>query len=189
MSGPRSRYGRTYSGGSRNENVDTTYASRRYNYRSRSDMGNFVAASPRRYGSQTILDAPRPGPATSATRREALDNLQRELNNISRGSTMTRTARTMSPEAIPPPRLNRYTDVSRGYTSDTGAAHESMLSERYSNQRYQDYGTRSRLAQQRYADASTNGFSYSRSPNHLALPVYAYPREFSTDSGSIFDNY
>lgn len=52
---------------------------RRYNYRSRSDVG-----SPRRYASQTLLDGARPGPTTPHTRRDALQNLQRELDSLSR---------------------------------------------------------------------------------------------------------
>lgn len=55
-----------------------TYA-RRYNYRSRSDVG-----SPRRYASQTLLDGARPGPSTPHAKRDAIFTLQRELDTLSR---------------------------------------------------------------------------------------------------------
>ncbi|GMS87185.1 hypothetical protein PENTCL1PPCAC_9360, partial [Pristionchus entomophagus] len=53
--------------------------SRRYNYRSRSDVG-----SPRRYASQTLLDGARPGPSTPHAKRDAIHTLQRELDTLSR---------------------------------------------------------------------------------------------------------
>lgn len=52
---------------------------RRYNYRSRSDVG-----SPRRYASQTLLDGARPGPSTPHAKRDAIFTLQRELDTLSR---------------------------------------------------------------------------------------------------------
>ncbi|KAI6201513.1 hypothetical protein M3Y96_00850200 [Aphelenchoides besseyi] len=73
---------------------DTYSSSRRYNYRSRSDV-----ESPRRYASQTLLDGARPGPLTPHARRDALHSLQRELDSLSRSPDATR---------------------SPGYASDTG---------------------------------------------------------------------
>lgn len=55
-----------------------TYA-KRYNYRSRSDVG-----SPRRYASQTLLDGSRPGPSTPHAKRDALHTLTKELDSLSR---------------------------------------------------------------------------------------------------------
>ncbi|VDM43794.1 unnamed protein product [Toxocara canis] len=91
-----------------------TYA-RRYNYRSRSDMG-----SPRRYASQTLLDGTRPGPSTPHTRRDALHTLQRELDTLSR-----------SPDRL----------TSRGYSSDTGYMNDTIRSRArgYSNYDYDSY--------------------------------------------------
>jgi len=77
---------------------------RRYNYRSRSDMG-----SPRRYASQTLLDGSRPGPATPHARRDALHHLQRELDNLSSPDPRSATPRG-------------------GYGSDTGHLTESLRS-------------------------------------------------------------
>ncbi|RCN43892.1 hypothetical protein ANCCAN_10093 [Ancylostoma caninum] len=88
--------------------------SKRYNYRSRSDVG-----SPRRYASQTLLDGSRPGPSTPHARRDALSTLQRELDTLSR-----------SPDRSTP----------RGYTSDT--AYDTVRSKArggYSNYDYGDY--------------------------------------------------
>lgn len=78
--------------------------SRRYNYRSRSDVG-----SPRRYASQTLLDGARPGPTTPHTRRDALHTLQRELDNISRSPDVGGT------------RVG-------GYSSDTGYLNDTVRS-------------------------------------------------------------
>ena len=58
-------------------NTDTY--SKRYNYRSRSDVG-----SPRRYASQTLLDGSRPGPSTPHAKRDAIYTLQKELDTLSR---------------------------------------------------------------------------------------------------------
>lgn len=88
--------------------------SRRYNYRSRSDMG-----SPRRYASQTLLDGTRPGPSTPHTRRDALHTLQRELDTLSR-----------SPDRSTP----------RGYSSDTGYMNDTIRSRARGYSNY-DYGT------------------------------------------------
>ncbi len=80
------------------ERAQTTDAfSRRYNYRSRSDVG-----SPRRYASQTLLDGSRPGPTTPHARRDALHHLQRELDTLSRSPD----PRSATPRG--------------GYSSDTG---------------------------------------------------------------------
>lgn len=56
-----------------------TSSSRRYNYRSRSDVNQ-----DKRYASQTLLDGNRPGPIASSSRRDALHTLQRELDSLSR---------------------------------------------------------------------------------------------------------
>ncbi|VDN44256.1 unnamed protein product [Gongylonema pulchrum] len=92
--------------------ITDTY-SRRYTYRSRSDMG-----SPRRYASQTLLDGTRPGPSTPHTRRDALHTLQRELDTLSR-----------SPDRLTP----------RGYSSDTGYMNDTMRSRTRGYSNY-DYG-------------------------------------------------
>lgn len=76
-------------------------SSRRYNYRSRSDVD-----SPRRYTSQTLLDGARPGPITPHARRDALHSLQRELDSLSR-----------SPDAAA--RSAGYASDSGGYQNDT----------------------------------------------------------------------
>ncbi|VDN03313.1 unnamed protein product [Thelazia callipaeda] len=97
--------------------ITDTY-SRRYAYRSRSDMGG----SPRRYASHTILDGARPGPSTPHARRNALHTLQRELDTLSR-----------SPDRLTP----------RGYSSDTGYMNDTMRSRTraYSNYDYDTYQT------------------------------------------------
>ncbi|KIH68493.1 hypothetical protein ANCDUO_01167, partial [Ancylostoma duodenale] len=87
--------------------------SKRYNYRSRSDVG-----SPRRYASQTLLDGSRPGPSTPHARRDALSTLQRELDTLSR-----------SPDRSTP----------RGYTSDT--AYDTVRSKARGGYSNYDYDT------------------------------------------------
>lgn len=91
--------------------------SKRYNYRSRSDVG-----SPRRYASQTLLDGSRPGPSTPHARRDALSTLQRELDTLSR-----------SPDRSTP----------REYTSDTGNAYDTVRSKArgYSNYDYDTFSS------------------------------------------------
>lgn len=103
----RARYASGASYISRTSAMDrqgTDTYSKRYNYRSRSDVG-----SPRRYASQTLLDGARPGPTTPHTRRDALHTLQRELDSLSR-----------SPDAAA---------RAAGYSSDTGYL-DSMRSRR-----------------------------------------------------------
>ena len=85
--------------------------SKRYNYRSRSDVG-----SPRRYASQTLLDGSRPGPSTPHARKDALHTLQKELDTLSR-----------SPDRSTP----------RGYTSDNVYDTVRSKARGYSNY---DYG-------------------------------------------------
>ncbi len=109
--------------------------SRRYNYRSRSDMG-------RRAGSQTLLEGSRPGPTTPTWRREALETLQRELGSISR------TPRT----PVGASTARSGTDIARGYSSDTGYLNDTWRSgasgsrgpppvpARRREQQYYDYG-------------------------------------------------
>uniref|UniRef100_A0A0R3RL03 Uncharacterized protein n=1 Tax=Elaeophora elaphi TaxID=1147741 RepID=A0A0R3RL03_9BILA len=92
--------------------ITDTY-SRRYTYRSRSDMG-----SPRHYASQTLLDGTRPGPSTPHTRRDALHTLQRELDTLSR-----------SPDQL----------TARGYSSDTGYMNDTIRSRTRAYSNY-DYG-------------------------------------------------
>ncbi|CAB3401714.1 unnamed protein product [Caenorhabditis bovis] len=95
-----------------------TYA-KRYNYRSRSDVG-----SPRRYASQTLLDGSRPGPSTPHARRDALQTLQKELDTLSRSPDVRgATPRTAA-----------------GYTSDTNAYDTVRSKARgYSNYDYDTY--------------------------------------------------
>jgi hypothetical protein len=113
--------------------VDTF--SRRYNYRSRSDIGPGGLATPRRYASQTLLDGSRPGPTTPHWRRDALESLQRELDTLSRSPTTTAAA-------------DRSTPIARGYASDTGYMNDTIRSRTgvsghgYSNN--YDYGRRLR---------------------------------------------
>lgn len=98
------------------QGISDNYSSRRYNYRSRSDVG-----SPRRYASQTLLDGARPGPTTPHSRKDALQSLQRELDSLSR-----------SPAAA------------AGYNSDTAAmnnsTYESRLRQRPLRNAAYDYG-------------------------------------------------
>ena len=89
--------------------------SRRYNYRSRSDVG-----SPRRYASQTLLDGARPGPTTPHTRRDALHTLQRELDSLSRSPEVTGT------------RVG-------GYSSDTGYLNDTTRSKTRAATGYSNY--------------------------------------------------
>ncbi|CAJ0598951.1 unnamed protein product [Cylicocyclus nassatus] len=89
--------------------------SKRYNYRSRSDVG-----SPRRYASQTLLDGSRPGPSTPHARRDALSTLQRELDTLSR-----------SPDRSTP----------RGYTSDTAYDTVRSKARGYSNYDYDTFSS------------------------------------------------
>ena len=87
--------------------------SKRYNYRSRSDVG-----SPRRYASQSLLDGSRPGPSTPHVRKDALHTLQKELDTLSR-----------SPDRSTP----------RGYTSDTANVYDTVRSKARGYSNY-DYG-------------------------------------------------
>uniref|UniRef100_A0AC34QKY1 Fibronectin type-III domain-containing protein n=1 Tax=Panagrolaimus sp. JU765 TaxID=591449 RepID=A0AC34QKY1_9BILA len=130
----RSRYlsGTSYlSRASALDRQGTDTYSKRYNYRSRSDVG-----SPRRYASQTLLDGARPGPTTPHTRRDALHTLQRELDSLSR-----------SPDA----RVG-------GYSSDTGYLNDTMRSKTraatgYSNYDYDAYHS-AKSTEQRTATTS-----------------------------------
>ncbi|CAJ0579194.1 unnamed protein product, partial [Mesorhabditis spiculigera] len=101
-----------------------TYA-KRYNYRSRSDVG-----SPRRYASQTLLDASRPGPSTPHARRDALATLQRELDTLSR-----------SPG---------------GYASDSAAGYDSVRSKArgYSNYDYDTFRSSTQQQQQQQSSST-----------------------------------
>src|SRR5688572_17325043 len=89
--------------------------SKKYNYRSRSDVGG----SPRRYASQTLLDGARPGPTTPHTRKDALHSLQRELDSLSRSPDATATR-------------------AGGYSSDTGYLDSSRT--RKDQADYSSYG-------------------------------------------------
>lgn len=98
------------------------FSSRKYNYRSRSDVG-----SPRRYASQTLLDGARPGPTTPHSRKDALQSLQRELDSLSRS---------------PAGGASGVGGVAAGYNSDTGYL-ESSLANRSGSSRHRqayDYG-------------------------------------------------
>uniref|UniRef100_A0A7I5E8R5 Fibronectin type III domain protein n=2 Tax=Haemonchus contortus TaxID=6289 RepID=A0A7I5E8R5_HAECO len=126
--------------------------SKRYNYRSRSDVG-----SPRRYASQTLLDGSRPGPSTPHARRDALSTLQRELDTLSR-----------SPDRSTP----------RGYTSDTGNAYDTVRSKArgYSNYDYDTFSS-SRHHETRSSavggGGGTTGFT--------TVPTTRYSAKDSTD--------
>ncbi|CAI5445350.1 unnamed protein product [Caenorhabditis angaria] len=101
--------------------IGTDTYSKRYNYRSRSDVG-----SPRRYASQTLLDGSRPGPSTPHAKRDALHTLQKELDTLSRSS----------------PR------GAAGYTSDTNAYDTVRSRARgYSNYDYDTYQSSTRNIQ------------------------------------------
>lgn len=107
--------------GERQQGTDSF--SRRYNYRSRSDLGVGGITTPRRYASQTLLDGSRPGPTTPHWRRDALESLQRELDTLSRSPTTTTaaaggaTAATIAGRTTP-----------RGYSSDTGYMNDTVRS-------------------------------------------------------------
>ncbi|CDW52276.1 protein sidekick [Trichuris trichiura] len=78
--------------------------SRRYQYRSKSDLSSYNYTLPKRYPSQTILDGIRPGPVMPGARREAVETLQRELRaggidrapvgSISKGKYRTETSQS-----------------------------------------------------------------------------------------------
>uniref|UniRef100_A0A7E4VM27 Fibronectin type III domain protein n=1 Tax=Panagrellus redivivus TaxID=6233 RepID=A0A7E4VM27_PANRE len=131
--------------------------SKKYNYRSRSDIG-----SPRRYASQTLLDGTRPGPTTPHARRDALHSLQRELDNLSR-----------SPDAS----AARH----GGYSSDTGYLNDTIRSRArtatgYSNYDYDTYQSAARSSEQRTttstaataATTATSGVTGSTAANITA---------------------
>lgn len=112
--------------GTLRSNYDT-YSSRRYQYRSRSDLG----VTPRRYASQTLLDGARPGPpAHGSWRRDALESLQRELDTLSRSPVNTTGER----------RQGYTTSTARGYSSDTGYANENLQSRRQQTVTTEAYG-------------------------------------------------
>uniref|UniRef100_A0A158R407 t-SNARE coiled-coil homology domain-containing protein n=1 Tax=Syphacia muris TaxID=451379 RepID=A0A158R407_9BILA len=155
------------------ERSTTDTFSRRYNYRSRSDM-----ESPRRYASQTLLDGARPGPSTPHARRDALNTLQRELDTLSR-----------SPDRSTP----------HGYSSDTGYVNESMRNESsmrndssmrsrtrgYSNYDYDSYQTTRSEVKTTSPLTPTNGTRSIRYP--VSVPVrqgasssYSYRKESGT---------
>lgn len=110
----RSESRQRYNSGARQT---SDHYSRRYNYRSRSDVANELSGR-HRYHSQTLLEGARPGPTTPTWRRDALETLQREL-----------TARS--------PR-----DPNRGYSSDTGYLNDTWRSRRSGGRGYEnfDYG-------------------------------------------------
>ncbi|CAI4231782.1 unnamed protein product [Auanema sp. JU1783] len=108
--------------------------SKRYNYRSRSDVG-----SPRRYASQTLLDGSRPGPSTPHARRDALHTLQKELDNISR-----------SPDRATP----------RGYLSDNNqydTVRSKARGQGYSNYDYDSYSSSRQHEVRQTSSAVTGG--------------------------------
>lgn len=86
---------------------------------------------PRRYPSQTLLDGVRPGPATSAHHREAVETLQRELGSISRNRTPV-TSPTSGPSAAYRRAAAdaRAGELARGYSSDTGYLYDTYRSGR-----------------------------------------------------------
>ncbi|CAJ0941669.1 unnamed protein product, partial [Mesorhabditis belari] len=116
---------------------------RRYNYRSRSDMG-----SPRRYASQTLLDASRPGPSTPHARRDALATLQKELDTLSR-----------SPQG--------------GYASDSAAGYDSVRSKArgYSNYDYDTFQS----SQQQQSTSSTTQQQQTEAGGQTATSAVRYP--------------
>ncbi|ETN71312.1 fibronectin type III domain protein [Necator americanus] len=118
--------------------------SKRYNYRSRSDVG-----SPRRYASQTLLDGSRPGPSTPHARRDALSTLQRELDTLSR-----------SPDRSTP----------RGYTSDTAYDTVRSKARGYSNYDYVFPSLPMIAYEYRVVSfTSCHGFGYTAIPSRACL--------------------
>ena len=112
QSGTRGRYtsgtgGSYISRSSAADRFNTDTYSRRYNYRSRSDMGP-GGLTPRRYASQTLLDGSRPGPTTPHWRKDALETLQKELDTLSRSPAGDRSV--------------------KGYSSDTGYMNDTIRS-------------------------------------------------------------
>ncbi|EJD74869.1 hypothetical protein LOAG_17881 [Loa loa] len=134
--------------------ITDTY-SRRYTYRSRSDMG-----SPRHYASQTLLDGTRPGPSTPHIRRDALHTLQRELDTLSR-----------SPDQL----------TARGYSSDTGYMNDTMRSRTraYSNYDYDTYRSEMRSAETSGGVIGASGASASAGygPRATASTSFSARRE------------
>jgi hypothetical protein len=120
---------RSQTGTAGGHNTDT-YSSRRYHYRSRSDL----QPPPRRYASQTILDGARPGPTAGGGgtwRRDALENLQRELDTLSRSPVSPPDRRPVG-SARPP--IPGGTEFARGYSSDTGYMNDTVRSARSTTQ-------------------------------------------------------
>uniref|UniRef100_A0A914W0E7 Fibronectin type-III domain-containing protein n=1 Tax=Plectus sambesii TaxID=2011161 RepID=A0A914W0E7_9BILA len=157
-------------------NTDTF--SRRYNYRSRSDIGPGGLATPRRYASQTLLDGSRPGPTTPHWRRDALESLQRELDTLSRSPTTTGAA-------------DRSTPIARGYASDTGYMNDTIRSraggaaavgQGYSNYDYDSYQASRSHKSTTEARASSSTRGAASSPRYMA-PV-APPRTRSSASSA-----
>ncbi|ULU01578.1 hypothetical protein L3Y34_001716 [Caenorhabditis briggsae] len=113
-----------------------TYA-KRYNYRSRSDVG-----SPRRYASQTLLDGSRPGPSTPYARRDALHTLTKELDSLSRSPDV----RGATPRGT----------TSAGYGSDTNAYDTVRSRARgYSNYDYDTFQSSRNVTQTQATSGAT----------------------------------
>ncbi|WKY00226.1 hypothetical protein Q1695_014798 [Nippostrongylus brasiliensis] len=131
--------------------------SKRYNYRSRSDVG-----SPRRYASQTLLDGSRPGPSTPHARRDALSTLQRELDTLSR-----------SPDRSTP----------RGYTSDTGGNQYDTVRSKargYSNYDYDTFSS-SRHHETRSSAVGGGTSAASGGATGITIPTTRYSAKDSAD--------
>ncbi|KAK6029855.1 hypothetical protein OSTOST_04026 [Ostertagia ostertagi] len=128
--------------------------SKRYNYRSRSDVG-----SPRRYASQTLLDGSRPGPSTPHARRDALSTLQRELDTLSR-----------SPDRSTP----------RGYTSDTGNAYDTVRSKARGYSNY-DYDTFSSSRHHETRSSAVGAGGGGGGATGITVPTTRYPAKDPAD--------
>jgi hypothetical protein len=99
-------------------------------HRSRSELGS----PPHRYASQTLLDAPRPGPHAPHARKDALQSLQRELDSLTRSPPR--------PGAEASTGATGATTTGGGYSSDTGFLESSRSAGRTTRTQQQthDYG-------------------------------------------------
>ncbi|KRY42983.1 Phosphatidylinositol phosphatase PTPRQ, partial [Trichinella spiralis] len=125
--------------------------SRRYQYRSKSDLSPYGYAVPRRYPSQTILDGVRPGPTAPGSRREAVETLQKELSSAYKSGISDR--KKMAGADLGRSRLD--SERGQGYASDSAfmdslrrkQIYTPLSSSRRADDAYDSY--RSRTSQSR----------------------------------------
>ncbi|KRX64845.1 Phosphatidylinositol phosphatase PTPRQ [Trichinella sp. T9] len=125
--------------------------SRRYQYRSKSDLSPYGYAMPKRYPSQTILDGVRPGPTAPGSRREAVETLQKELSSAYKSGISDR--KKMAGADLGRSRLD--SERGQGYASDSAfmdslrrkQIYTPLSSSRRADDAYDSY--RSRTSQSR----------------------------------------